>query len=195
LELGVAAANDMGHEATALELVSESAAHCRKLALNRPCMKVVQGDFYIADLGTDFDVVCYWDGFGIGTDSDQRRLLSRVREWLRADGCALIDIYTPWYAASTFGKGWQVGMAAREYGFGAMGCRWLDTWRHIYQEGEPVTQSLRCYSPPDLELLLEGTRLKLDGIVPGQGPGTEPGSWSETAELCRAISYTAKLAV
>ena len=198
LELGAgggqnaAAAADLGHEVTALELVQAAADHCRSLAGSRPGMAVLQGDFYTADPGGGFDVVCYWDGFGIGTDREQRRLLSRFREWLRPGGCALVDVYTPWYAASTIGKGWQAGSASREYGFDAEGCRWLDTWSPL-DGGGAVRQSLRCYSPADLSLLLEGTGLQLVGLVAGQGPGREPGTWLDRAELARALSYTAKL--
>ena len=43
-------------------------------------MSVVQGDFYEVELDGTFDVVCYFDGFGIGSDADQRRLLRRRPE-------------------------------------------------------------------------------------------------------------------
>ncbi|MFN5457566.1 MAG: hypothetical protein ACK5BX_41150, partial [Bradyrhizobium sp.] len=33
---------------------------------------------YTIELAGRFDVVCYWDGFGIGSDADHRRLLRRI---------------------------------------------------------------------------------------------------------------------
>jgi len=44
---------------------------------------------YDVDIGGPFDAVCYWDGFGIGDDQDQRRLLRRIAGWLAPDGRAL----------------------------------------------------------------------------------------------------------
>jgi len=53
------------------------------------------GDFYEVDVPGPFDVVAYFDGFGIGSDPDQRRLLQRISSWLTPDGCALIDVFAP----------------------------------------------------------------------------------------------------
>lgn len=68
------------------------------------------------------------DGFGIGTDDDQQRLLQRIANWLESDGCVLMDIATPWHAAKSVGHGWRVGNGMRRYSFDADGCRWTDTW-------------------------------------------------------------------
>jgi hypothetical protein len=38
------------------------------------------------ELSEQFDVVCYWDGFGVGTDQDQRHLLQSMR--LSLNPCA-----------------------------------------------------------------------------------------------------------
>jgi len=76
-----AATADLGHEVVAVELVPAGAAHARMLA-SRPerggSLSVIEGDFYRVELAQTFDVVCYWDGFGIGSDADQRRLLRRM---------------------------------------------------------------------------------------------------------------------
>lgn len=39
----------------------------------------------------------YIDGFGIGEDADQLRILKRINGWLNEDGYALRDIYEPNY--------------------------------------------------------------------------------------------------
>lgn len=41
-------------------------------------LESVEADFYTVELAGRFDVVCYWDGFGVGSDADQRRLLRRI---------------------------------------------------------------------------------------------------------------------
>ena len=187
LELGAgggqsaAVACATGYAVTAIELNPGAADNARGL---HPDLAVHQGDFLAADLGgARFDIVCYWDGFGVGEDADQKQLLRRIAgEWLAPDGVALVDIYTPWHALRTAGKGWAIdGRTRRTYGFDAAGCRWLDTWERE-GEGEAVTQSLRCYSPADLRLLLAGTGLRLAGIHP-----------LDEAPLVEAMSYTARL--
>ncbi|WP_235472390.1 class I SAM-dependent methyltransferase, partial [Ardenticatena maritima] len=101
-------------------------------------VKVIEADFYQVALPEDgFNAVCYWDGFGIGTDEEQRKLLWRIWSWLRPDGVALIDVYTPWHAAKSSGHGWQVGRARREYGFDGENCRWIDRW-WLEETGESV---------------------------------------------------------
>lgn len=197
LELGAgggqhaALAADAGYTVTAVEIQPRAAENARALAAGRPSLSVVEGDFYAVDLPGGYAVVCYWDGFGIGSDADQQRLLGRIRGWLAPGGVALVDIYTPWYAARSAGVGWPVGDARRVYGFDADGCRWLDTWE---KDGVQVTQSLRCYSPADLRLLLRGTGLALAGVVAGGGLDWDARRWVARQPLGHAMSFTAILA-
>ena len=170
----------LGYAVTALELVPEAAENARMLAQEAP-LTVVEGSFYDVALAERFAVVCCWDGFGVGEDAEQRRLLGRIAaDWLAPGGCALIDVYAPWFAAASVGRGGEIAPGVRRvYGFDAEGCRWLDTWS---RGDEAVTQSLRCYSPADLRLLLSGTGLRLEAVVPlGEGP------------LEAAMGYTARL--
>src|SRR5690625_1653505 len=106
LELGggngqfAAAAALSGFEVTVIEIVPECVKHIytlkEKYNIQKEKLNIIEGDFYTVDLAKNFDLVLYFDGFGIGSDVDQRRLLKRVSNWLRADGEAYIDIYTPW---------------------------------------------------------------------------------------------------
>lgn len=199
LELGpgggqnAAAAADLGHTVVAVELVPELAAHAAGLAAARPGMRVINASFYEVALDGPFDVVAYWDGFGVGEDADQRRLLRRIAGWLAPGGCALIDIYTPWYWAAADGVEMRWEGAGRRYGFDADGCRMLDIWWPAGDEARAVTQSLRCYSPADLRLLLEGTGLELAGLEPGGAVDYEEFRWEPRVELARAMQYTAGL--
>lgn len=203
LELGAgggqvaAAMAELGHEVVAVEQAPTLAAHIQKLATTLPVgqLTVVQGDFYSVAVTGPFDVVCYYDGFGVGSDADQRRLLKRVAAWLKSSGSALFEIGTPWYAASVDGRGWTVGKAERRYNFDADGCRWLDTWWPIDQPEQAVQQSTRCYSPADLRLLLESTGLQLQHVKPGGTMDWAQRKWLPVAPLGKALSYLAQLAV
>jgi SAM-dependent methyltransferase len=201
LELGAgggqnaAATAALGHEVTALELVPAAAdnAHSLAQALKGGTLKVVQGDFYQVELEGSFHVITYWDGFGVGSDEDQRSLLRRMTGWLRPGGCILIDIYMPTYAAASAGHHMVFDGAERRYGFDAEGCRWLDHWWQTGHKEEMVTQSLRAYTPADLRLLLQDTNLELDSWEPGGGMDWDAGQWRKKQPLERAMSYLAKL--
>ncbi len=201
LELGAgggqvaAAMAALGHDVTVVEQLPLLCKHAQKLAskVEHGKLTALQADFYTVELQGQFDIVCYYDGFGIGTDDDQRRLLKRIADWLAPSGCALIEIGTPWYPASVDGRGWQVGQAERRYNFDADGCRWLDTWWQIDKPEEAVQQSLRCYSPADLRLLLESTGLQLAQVKPGGTMDWAHGKWLPVVPMERAMNYLAKL--
>jgi hypothetical protein len=57
--------------------------------------------------------------------------------------------------------------AVRRCDFDARGCRQLDRWWPPDAEDQAVTQPLRCYSPADLALLLEGTGRHLAPVEVG----------------------------
>jgi hypothetical protein len=61
-------------------------------------------------------------------------------------------------------------------------------WREGHED-EAVVQSLRCYSPADLRLVLEGTGLSLDDVEPFAHE-----TYAEPCELADAMLYLAKLA-
>lgn len=190
---GAAAAADLGHTVVAVELVPRLTARAQELAASRDSqMTVINEDFYTVELDGHFDVVCYWDGFGIGSDEDQRRLLQRIAAWLTPTGSALIDIGTPWYAASVDGRGWEVGEAERQYSFDADGCRWEDTWWPKGKPEEAVKQSTRCYSPADLRLLLASTGLVLKHVKPGGTVDWVEKKWLPSVPLKQAMVYVAQ---
>jgi hypothetical protein len=60
---------------------------------------------------------------------------------------------------------------------------------HVRHENDAVTQSLRCYSPADLHLLLEGTGLSVVDVEHFTDEG-----YSEPCELADAMLYLATLA-
>ncbi len=200
LELGAGGGQDavalalLGYEVVAVEQVPRLAEHIRRLRRTYPTAQVtvLEEDFQrVALPAAAFDAVLYWDGFGLGSEADQRRLLRRVRSWLRPQGMALIEVYTPWHAAQAAGHRMRVGRAWREYAFDGEACRWIDRW---WTEDEgPLEQRLRCYSPADLRLLLEGTGLRLTAVHPGGRMDYERGRYIASAPLAQAMSYVAVL--
>jgi SAM-dependent methyltransferase len=158
----------VGHSVVAVDIVDASVASARRVAkeVTNGDLTVVRGSFYEIELQGKFDVVCYFDGFGIGSDADQRRLLRRIAGWLEPTGCAIIDVYTPWDWFQDSGETYREGGAIGRGGFDPEGCRGLNTIWPVGDESQAVTQSLRCYSPADLRLLLEGTGLVLDTFEP-----------------------------
>jgi len=200
LELGpgtgstAAALANAGHDVVTIELQPMLAEHIAELAheVEGGSLRSLTGDFYNVDPGGPFDVVAYFDGFGLGTDEDQRRLLRRVGGWLAPDGCGLIDVLTPWHFAKTAGGEEEFpegsGVHYRE-GFDADGSRMTEEMWRAGEEDDVVTQSLRCYSPADLRLLLEGTNLGLVEIEPYGDQW-----YGEPAAIGDAMVYLAKLA-
>jgi SAM-dependent methyltransferase len=200
-----AALADLGYSVTAVELVPSVAQNALELAAQprKGPLRVIVGDFYDVELPDRYDIVCYWDGFGVGSDEDQRRLLRRITRWLAAGGFALIEVYTPWYwsgmassgiaRSGMAGRETQFGGVCRRYGLDADGSRMLDTWWPAGREAEAVTQSLRCYSPADLQLLLKDTGLSLESVEPRGAYDLARDLFVEDAPLEQAMQYLAKL--
>lgn len=203
LELGggkghfAVAAAERGYKVTVIELVEEAARYIRQLAAERNVqdhLRIINGDFYTLELEEEFDAVCYWDGFGIGTDRDQERLLTRIENWLKQDGTAFIDVYTPWYWAKVAGKELNISESVtRRYDFNAEQCRMLDAWRNKMDSAGQVTQSLRCYSPADLRLLLRDRNLYLVLCEPGGEMDYDNWEFHEQVPLNTAMTFLAKL--
>jgi SAM-dependent methyltransferase len=167
-----------GHAVTGVELSDRVGFAAGFTGQSYPgSLRIVRDDFYTVALGERFDVVCYWNGFGIGTDADQRRLLRRIStEWLAPGGRALIDVMNPLVWASWDGQadhkparpadGYQHSLTQR-LAYDPVHSRYTDTWQETGQVSA-VSQHGRCYSPADLRLLLEGTGLTLTSLVVGE---------------------------
>jgi hypothetical protein len=125
---------------------------------------VLNGDFMQVELPGRFDAVTYWNGFGVGSDSEQRTLLHRIAEdWLAPDGVAVLDVFNPlaWCReAGTMDVDSETN-CRQAVDFDAVTSRMVDTWWFDGEDKPPLSQSQRCYSPADLALLLEGTGLTM----------------------------------
>ncbi|MFK3980858.1 class I SAM-dependent methyltransferase [Micromonospora sp. NPDC050397] len=178
-----------GHAVTAVDLsdrLDYGADLARDVAPGT--LTVFRDDFYTVRLDGFFDVVCYWNGFGVGSDADQHRLLERIAvDWLRPGGVALVDVSNPFVWARWDGaeehllpdpdRGYHHELYERT-AFDPLGCVASDTWWEASRPHEPITQYLRCYTPADLALLLTGSGLGLSAITVGARTltgGPEPG--------------------
>lgn len=154
---------DIGFAVTGIDVSDRIDAAARVAPTS--ALTFVRGDFFEATFDRRFEVVCYWDGFGVGTDDDQRRLLRRVAdEWLEPDGVCVLDVFDPeWWAEqhgfeetkrARPGDGYHFSLAHRRE-FDAEARRAEDIWWELGSE-ERLTQSLRCYTPTELAELVDG---------------------------------------
>lgn len=186
-----------GHTVTALELREAGSAHTRELAAQHGVqVQTLTGNFYTADPGL-YDAVCYWDGFGIGSDDEQQQLLERIQRWLHPGGAAYIDVFTPWYWAQHAGFVCDLGASGgpagliQTYGFDADACCLTDNYAPADEPAQ--TQRLRCYSPADVRLLLRGTGLELSEVWPGGRYDTRTLTWHPEVPLGQAQTFAAVL--
>lgn len=201
-----AALADAGHSVVAVDLSPMRAAYARELAAlpHAGAMTVVEGDFYTLDLGRGYDVVCCWEVFCFGNDADQRSLLRRIaRDWLAPDGCVVLEVYNPVRPARDAGTEERlaplpgvpgsVEMIERCH-FDPVSCRWIDEWIPTGEPEAALAQSIRCYSPADLLLLVEGTGLTVDRLeLDGEAFDMDTESIHAGGRLLDAWIYLARL--
>ncbi|KAA1428761.1 SAM-dependent methyltransferase [Nocardioides antri] len=187
-----------GYQVTCVELSEVRTGYARQLASEHPAarLEIVQGDFMTVELQDRFEAVVIWNGFGVGSDEDQRALLDRIAgEWLAADGVVVLDVFNP--AGWILDAGQEVvdeetGLRQR-VDFDGILNRLLDSWWFDGPNGEPTTQSVRCYSPVDLELLLQGGPLRISALeLDGRPLAGDQGL--VTGALGRAWGYRARIA-
>lgn len=184
-----------GHQVTMIELLEDSTQYAQELAqAHQVDLHILQGDFYTITLPQTFDSVLYFDSFGIGSDADQQQLLNRIDHWLNINGKAIIEVGTPWYWNEVAkGRKMDLGACFREYDFDVATSRLTDSWWRKALPEVVLQQSLRCYSPADLELLLQGTSLELTTIRAGNCIAYEPTRWLKNVPLAEAMTYYAVL--
>jgi SAM-dependent methyltransferase len=199
-----AALADLGYDVTAIELSSLRVAQAQEYTDVpwKGSLSVVEGDFYTIELPNRFDVICYWDGFGIGTDADQQQLLRRIaHEWVQLDGVVMIEVFNPLYWANEAGGERQfapIGVTVH-YGFDPLQYRFIERCIPDGDETKAIAQTIRCYAPSDLQLLVRGTGLHLvalemagEPVSPrlAQTSYTKRNPWWTTAEYLAILTRT-----
>jgi SAM-dependent methyltransferase len=197
---------DVGHHVVAVELSPTCAGLARQLAKipRKGFLTILEDDFYTMELKERFDVVCCWETFGLGADTDQRRLLKRIAvEWLGPNGSILMDVYSPTRPARDAGterrlpplKGvpGSVEMINRCH-FDPVHGRWIDEWIPVAEPEKALAQAIRCYTPSDFLLLLEGTCLAMKRIeVDGQELVVKANAIATSGPLMNAWCYLVQL--
>ena len=171
LELGAgacglaAAMTEFGYDVWAVEFNPADVELAKQLVKERNInrLHIVEADFYEVQLEGKFDFIYYWDGFGVGDDEHQRRLLTRIgNEWLGEDGLAIIDIFSPWNWQRRVGEVSEFrandgSFWTREIQFDPLHSRFRDVMRVKDGSQPELSQTIRVYSLQDFLLLIEKT--------------------------------------
>lgn len=161
---------DRGYSVCAVDICEANIGLLRKAQATRPSLEVVEGDYLSIRLDRKFKTVCLFETFGLGSDRQQRALLRRIQEeWLEDDGVLIMDVYHPYgpikYAGRRFeldrldGVPGSVDMTEYTW-YDPVRNRWIDIWEPRDDKAGARTQSIRCYSPADLALLMDGSGLE-----------------------------------
>lgn len=168
---------DHGYSVTAVDLCEANIALIEKAATARPKLAVRQGDYQTMELVGRFDAVCLFENFGMGNDGQNRRLLARIRDdWLAPSGRIIMDVYNPLLPARKAGTKVELDRLPDVPGsvdmtdycyFDAIRGRWVDVWEPREDRSKARSQSIRCYTPSDFLLLLEGLGLEVVAMLFG----------------------------
>jgi SAM-dependent methyltransferase len=160
-----------GYTVTAVDISEKNYALLSKVAQQYSGVTACKGDFLTAVIPGKYDAVCLFETFGLGSDGEQRRLLQRMAlEWLVPGGIVVMDVYHPFGPIRTAGTArslarlanvaGSVAMTERTFYDAVLG-RWVDEWEPVGNRAATRRQSIRCYTPADLLLLLEGTGFRI----------------------------------
>lgn len=160
-----------GYSITAIDISAQNYSLLCKIACQYPSLTALHGDFLTAAIPGQYDAVCLFETFGMGSDSEQRQLLHRINsEWLAPQGIVIMDVYHPFGPIRKAGSSQSldqleqvagsVDMTERSFYDTVLG-RWIDEWEPVGDIAKTRRQSIRCYTPADLLLLLEGTGLRI----------------------------------
>ncbi|MEK4759711.1 class I SAM-dependent methyltransferase [Viridibacillus sp. FSL E2-0187] len=192
-EFAVAAAMH-GNHVSAVEIIPRAISKMFELAKENNVtrrIKAHQDSFYTILLADKFDTICYWDGFGVGTDADQQLLLHNIDYWLKPDGTVFIDVFAPAYWAKTAGQFMELSKTVcRQYDFVIDTNRMLDTWWLTENPDEKKQQSLRCYEVAEFEKMLIGTSLAIEEIIPGGKMDYDNWIYHKQVPMEEAMIYT-----
>lgn len=167
---------DLGHDVVAVELNPTDAEFAKQLLQVERAGKLeyLQADFYSVELSGKFDVITCWQVFGIGSDTDQHHLLRRIADdWLAPGGSVLVDVYHPVGPMRDSGKEWHLKPLAGVAGsvemierchYDPVHACWIDEWQPVEKPENTLAQTIRCYTPADLLLLLEGSGLRIQHL-------------------------------
>ncbi len=163
-----------GYQVTAVDLSQKNIELLLKYQQKLPGLTVYAGDFTQVEIEEKFDLVCMFETFGLGSDKDQKTVLKRISEtWLKDGGVVILDVYHPFGPIQKAGRKQEldrlenipgsVDMTEYSY-YDGIKNRWVDVWEPRDNPEDRQIQSIRCYTPADFCLLLNGINLEIKHI-------------------------------
>ena len=180
-----------GFDVTMIEIQKESVKHAEELMQRHQTEWIVkQDDFYSIRLKNKFDIITYFDSFGIGSDADQVRLLCRINQWLTSDGIAFVEVgnKTFWREVA-YGKSFNLGPAIRTYDYDFDKDILMDTWTLNAPGRETNIQQLRCYSVDEMDALLAKSDLQAVGYLQAGRLDFEKEEFTLDADITNCMTY------
>lgn len=168
-EFAVLAANNK-YTTTMIDIVAENVKKAKNLKEKHEArnLEIFQGDFYEINDLEKFDAICYWDGFGIGEDEDQVRLLNIMYKALKPKGLAFIDFYPVGFWKQQQKKEfWFDKETGRGYDYDLENNKMIDCW-WTNSKLTQYCQYLKCYNTVEIEALIKQTPFTLKIIEPGE---------------------------
>ncbi|GEM_PF-440892 len=160
---------DQGYSVLAVDLCPGNIGSLRHLAIQRPGLRCLEGDFLTVNISESFPIVCMFETFGLGSDRDQKALLRRISDqWLIPGGVMIMDVYHPIGPIQASGTRRELdrlehvpgSVAMTDYSFyDPVKNRWIDIWEPREDKASTATQSIRCYTPADFMLVADGSGL------------------------------------
>lgn len=152
-------------------------------------VEFIQADFYQFQPSKKFDLVYYLDGFGLGSDDDQLKLLKQIHTWLKPEGRAYIEVYQPDYWRKAAGQQMALGSDfKRVYAFDEKDQAMVDTWTQISSK-QSFVQKLRCYKPDRMSALASQANLKVDAVFPNGKMDYKTMQYYSEANIDECMSY------
>ena len=156
---------DNGYSVLAMDISRKNVEVMSNLQQKRSTLRVIEGDFLQIQIDEQFPIVCMFESFGLGSDREQRQLLTKVSEkWLIPNGVFVLDVYHPLGPIRASGTKREleklenvpgsVDMTEYSY-YDPIKSRWVDIWEPKHNKENRRMQSIRCYTPADLILLAE----------------------------------------
>lgn len=179
-----------GYRVAMIELIASACAKAQVLFEPFPeHLEIICTDFYTINYKEIFDAVCYWDGFGIGDDEDQIRLLRLIHNALKKDGLLFVDVYNPLYWKQLNPLKMTLKNGEREYNFDDKENKMIDCWQSKETKHKEC-QYLKCYLPTDFELLIKGIGFKVLDIIPSGYVDYTQNTYHKTTDILKSMSYT-----
>ena len=180
-----------GHSVTAIDIVKEMIEFADRLQIKyRTDVDFICENILNYETNKTFDLICYFDGFGIFDDNGQKKLLNNIYNWLSRDGLAVIDILNPVYWEKLNGKSLNYGNFSRVYYYDEKTNRMIDEWS-LYEDGkiQKERQILRCYSLDEITEFCNSMEFKIIEVIPGGAMDYENNIYYENVDIDSCLNY------